>query len=302
MRHMTTDNRTALKDQSASTQIFINEIRRVIRDHNYLPAAGSPITVDKAQKYHSEPDWSGELYEQSDVQAQMSLLAAIQDISLATEDVGHRPAAFIVLLRGSIEAAASANFLTSASITTVAERARRGFNEMLYATFQQWLALHQYGETAEAAVKLTQMNQWLAKAAQHADLGQLTRAHENNRKEAPYAGDKRPTLSAMIDDLFPTGDNRRFGRWLYSALSAPAHSSAHGFAIAGAQKLLPDGTQAVDQEVELSHDRVARFAITGLSAVDTATRSVFKRYGWPQNDLDGKLRDAYSSWLSVVDH
>lgn len=302
MHRMTSDNRIALKDQSTSTQIFINEIHRVIRDHNYLPAAGSPITLDKAQQHHSETEWSGELYEQSDVQAQMSLLAAIQDLSLATEDVGHRPAAFIVLVRGSIEAAASANFLTSASIATVTERARRGLNEMLYAAFQQWLALYQYGESAEAASKLARMNQWLAKAAQYTDLGQITRAHENaKKKDAPYAGDKRPTLSAMIDDLFPTGDNRRFGRWLYSALSAPAHSSAHGFAIAGAQKLLPDGTQTVDQEAELSHDRAARFAITGLSAVDTAAKSVFTRYGWPLADLERKSKDAYSSWLSAVD-
>jgi hypothetical protein len=302
MRRMTSDNRIALKDQSTSTQVFLNYIERAIRRHNYLPVAGSPITLDRAQKHHFETEWSGELYEQSDVQAQMSLLAAIQDLSLATEDVGHRPAAFIVLLRGSIEAAASANFLTSANITTVAERARRGLNEMLYAAFQQWLTLHQFGESAQAAGKLETMNKWLAKAAKYTDLGQITKAHENpKRQDAPYAGDKRPTLTAMIDGLFSTGDNKRFARLLYSVLSAPAHSSAHGFAITGAQKLLPDGTQTVDQEAELSGDRTARFTITGLSAVDTAAKSVFARYGWPLDDLEEKLKDAYSNWLLVVD-
>jgi hypothetical protein len=302
MLRMTSDNRIDLKKQSIATQEFLNLILTVIRNHNYLPTENSPIALDKAKKYHFQPDWSGELYEQSDVQAQMSMLAAIQDLSLATEDIGHRPAAFLILLRGSIEAAASANFLTSASIATVAERARRGLNEMLYGAFQQWLALDQYGESADAANKLAQINKWLATAAQYQDLGSLSREHERARNpSAPHAGDKRPTLSRMIDDLFPTEDGRRFGRWLYSALSAPAHNSAHGFAIAGAQRLLPDGAQTVDQEAELSHDRVARFSVTGVSAIDTAVKSLFTRYGWPLEDIEKESQKVYLAWLSLID-
>lgn len=297
---MVSDNRTALKNQINSSQIYADEIGSIIRAHNYQPVPGSPINLDKVQHHHYEVEWRGELFEQSDVQAQMTLLAAIQNISLSTEDAGHRPAAFLALLRASMEASASANFLTSAAITSVAERARRGLNEMLYATFQQWFALDNYGEAAAAASKLATINTWLSKAAQYSDLGQITRSHEQSRPRAPYAGSQRPTISAMIDSLFPTGDSRRFGRWLYSALSAPAHHSAHGFAIAGAQALLPDGSQTINQEAELTHDRAARFMITGLSAVDTATRSVFTRYGWSSSNLQSMLEDAYSSWLSLV--
>ena len=298
---MTSNNKIALKKQVDSSMLFMGAIREAMHDRNYLPAEGSPASLDNAHPHYAEAEWSGALHEQSDVQAQMSLLASIQHLSLAIEDAGCQPAAFIVLVRASLEAAASSNFLSSASITSVSEGARRGLNEMLHGAFQQWRALDQYGEVADAATKLTTINQWLYKASSYPDLGQINRAHERRSPAAPHAGDQRPTISSMIDDLFPTGDGKRFGRWLYSAVSAPAHSSAHGFAIAGAQILLPDGSQTIDQEAELAHDRVARFAVTGLSAVSTAAKSVFARYGWPWSDLESKLRHACSDWLEIIE-
>jgi hypothetical protein len=290
-----------LNRQIRSSVLFLDAVVGIIRDHAYLPADGSPATRDHARAHYNRAIWQGELHEQSDVQAQMSFLASIQDLSLALEDAGRRPAAFIVLVRASLEAAASANFLTSASIGSVGERARRGLNEMLSGCYQQWRALDQYGQSADAAVKLITMNQWLDTASSYPELGLITRAHENRRPAAPYVGDPRPTISSLIDDLFPTGDGRRFGRWLYSTVSAPAHSLAHGFAIAGAQRLAPDGTQTVDQGAELAHDRVARFAFTGLSAIDTAAESLFARYGWPLMDTEEPLRKSYSDWLEIID-
>jgi hypothetical protein len=87
---------------------------------------------------------------------------------------------------------------------------------------------------------------------------------------------------------------------LHSAVSAPAHSSAHGFAIAGAQRLAPDGTQTVDQEARLADDRVARFVLAGLSAIDTAAKSVFARNGWPLRNIEELLRKSYSDWLEII--
>jgi hypothetical protein len=289
-----------LNEQIRSSMLFMDTLVEIMREHSYLPTDGSPARQENAQPHYKEPIWQGELHEQSDVQAQMSLLASIQELSLAVEDAGHRSAAFIVLVRASLEAAASANFLTSASIRSVAERARRGLNEMLSGCYQQWRALDKYGESADAAAKLITMNQWLDKAGSYPELGQITRAHERRRHGAPYVGDPRPSISSLIDDLFLTGDGRRFGRWLYSAVSAPAHSSAHGFAIAGAQRLAPDGTQTVDQEAKLTDDRVARFVLTGLSAIDTAAKSVFVRYGWPLRNMEELLRKSYSDWLEVI--
>jgi hypothetical protein len=277
----------------------MDKVREAMRDQKYLPAAGSPASLDNSQAHYSDSLWSGELHEQSDVQAQVSLLASIQDLSLAIEDAGRRPAAFIVLVRATLEAAASAYFLTSPGIRSVAERARRGLNEMLNGCYQQWRALDQYGDPA-AATKLITMNQWLAKASSYPELGQISRAHERSRPAAPYVGTQRPTISSMIDGLFPTGDGRRFGRWLYSAVSAPAHSAANGFAITGVQRLLPDGTQTVEHEVELSSDRVARFALTGLSAINTSAASVFARYGWPWSDAEQELKNTYSDWLEII--
>lgn len=172
---------------------------------------------------------------------------------------------------------------------------------MLNGCYQQWRALDQYGESADAAAKLTTMNHWLDAASSYPELGRITRAHEHRRQSAPYVGDQRPTISSLIDDLFPTGDGRRFGRWLYSAVSAPAHGSAHGFAISGAQRLAPHGAQTVYQEAKLSDDRVARFVLTGLSAIDTAAKSVFARYGWPLRNMEELLRKAYSDWLAIID-
>jgi hypothetical protein len=262
-----------LNKQIQSSKLFMDLLVGIMREHSYLPVEGSPASEDNAQAHYREAIWQGELHEQSDVQAQMSLLASIQDLSLAVEDSGRRPSAFIVLLRASLEAASLANFLTSASIDSVAERARRGLNEMLDGCYQQWKALDQYEQSADAAAKLTTMNKWLEVASSYHELGRITRAHERRRHGAPYVGDQRPTISSLIDDLFFTGDDRRFGRWLYSAVSAPAHSSAHGFAISGGQRLAPDGTQTVDQEAHLAEDRVARFAITGLSAIATAVKA-----------------------------
>lgn len=290
----------ALNKQIRSSMRFMDAVVRVMREHAYLFTDGSPASQDNAQPHYGEPIWQGELHEQSDVQAQMSLLASIQNLSLAIEDAGRRPAAFIVLVRASLEAAASANFLASSGIDSVAERARRGLNEMLSGCYQQWRALDEYGESAGAAAKLATMNHWLEAASSYPELGPITRAHERGRHAAPYVGDPRPTISSLIDNLFPTGDGKRFGRWLYSAVSAPAHSSAHGFAIAGAQRLAPDGTQTIDQEAQLSDDRVARFVITGLSGIDAAAKSVFARYGWPLRNIEELLRKSYSDWREAV--
>lgn len=289
-----------LSSQTGVSQIYIDEIGKVARSHNYQAISGSDVELDKMQRHHYESAWQGELFEQSDVQAQMALLAATQSLSLSADDVGHRPAAFLALLRAAIEGAASSYFLTATTITSVAERARRGLNEMLYGAFQQRLALDNYGETAEAAKKLTTINDWLNLAGQYPDLGQITRAHEQGRPAAPFVGSRRPTISASIDELFPTGDGRRFGRWLYSALSAPAHHGAHGFAIAGAQALLPDGSQTVNLEAELDHDRTARFMLTGITAVNKAVTSVFTRYGWDLSRLESMFEDALSEWAALV--
>jgi len=290
-----------LTKQINSSRGLLDAIREVMREFYYKAAPGSPVSADGAQPHYRETIWQGELLEQSDVQAQMSLLASLQHMSLALQDEGRRPAAFIVLLRAALEAVASASFLTSPDIS-IPERARRGLNEMLHAAFQQWKTLEDYGLHAEAAVKLQTLNSWLATAAGYSELGQINRAHERSRPKAPYVGADRPTIASMIDYLFPTGDNRRFGRWLYSVVSAPAHARPHGFAITGGLKLLPDGRQAIDQEAQLTDDSVTRFAITVISAIFTATKSVFTRYGWPIENIEEMTNDVFSHWVEVLDH
>jgi hypothetical protein len=288
-------------EQITSSKLFLETLRRVMREHNYLPAAQSPAEIEIAQQLYSERQWQGSLHEQSDSQGQMALLASIQHFSVAIEDYGRRPAAFIVLIRAALEAAGSAHFLTAQSIETSAERARRGLNEMLFGAFQQWQALDQYGQSSDAAGKLATINQWLTLASAYPELGPITRAHEARRRPAaPHAGPRRPTITALLDDLFPTEDEKRFGRWLYAAVSAPAHSSPHGYAIAGAQTLLPDGTQRIKQDARLPIDRVGRYAISGLSAVSTAAKSVFARYGWRYLSAEDALRAAYEAWLAVL--
>jgi len=292
---MCQENLRHLAEQRRATHLFLGAIRSVMRDNNYKPDSDSPLSINATQTYYSEMAWSGELHEQSDVQAQMALLASIQHMSLATEDAGRRPPAFLVLVRAALEASASAHFLSSPDIGSVAERARRGLNEMLSACYYQWRALDQYGQSDDAAVKLELMNEWLDRVSSYPDLGPVTRAHERRRPNAPYVGDQKPTISALIDGLFPSEDGRRFGRWLYAAVSAPSHTEAHGFAIAGAQVLHPDGSQTVNQEAQLSADRVARFTITCLTAVYRAMTSVFTRYGWSWDDIETKCNTALAA-------
>src|ERR1700733_3505853 len=167
---------TPLGIQKQSSLRFVEAIRIEMRNYGYMPASGSPVQADHLRPRHNEALWSGELYEQSDAQAQLSLLSSIQNISLAIMDSGRHPAAFVVLLRAALEAAASACFLTSSDIASIAERSRRGLNEMLYGCFQQWKALNDYGEAAAASDKLATLNQWLSKASSYSDLGRITRA------------------------------------------------------------------------------------------------------------------------------
>jgi len=290
-----------LAKQRRATHLFLGAIRGVMRNNNYKPNGDSPLSNDATQSYYCEVAWSGELHEQSDVQAQMALLASIQHISLAADDAGRRSAAFLVLARAALEASASAHFLSAPEIGSVAERARRGLNEMLSACYYQWRALDQYGQSDGAAAKLELMNEWLDRASSYPDLGPVTRAHERRYPKAPYVGDQKPTNSALIDGLFPSGDGRRFGRWLYAAVSAPSHTEAHGFAIAGAQVLHPDGTQTVNQEAQLSADRVARFTITCLTAVYRAMTSLFTRYGWPRDEIEIKCNTALAAWQELLE-
>jgi hypothetical protein len=290
-----------LAKQRKATCLFLEAIRGVMRDNNYKPVSHSPASIDATQGCYSEMAWSGELHEQSDVQAQMALLASIQHLSLANEDAGRRPAAFLVLLRAALEASASAHFLSSPDIGSVTERARRGLNEMLSGCYYQWRALDQYGQCDDAAVKLELMNEWLDKAGSYPDLGSVTRAHEGSHPKAPYVGDRKPTISALIDALFPSEDGSRFGRWLYAAVSAPSHTEAHGFAIAGAQVLHPDGSQTVNQEAQLSADRVARFTITCLAAIYRAMTSLFTRYGWPWDDIEARCNTALAAWQELLE-
>jgi hypothetical protein len=287
-------------EQITSSKLFLETLRRVMREHDYLPAGGSAAEAETSQQHYSEPQWQGSLHEQSDSQGQLALLASIQNFTVAVEDYGRRPAAFIVLIRAALEAAGSAHFLTSQSIKTSAERARRGLNEMLFGAFQQWQALDQYGHARDAAGKLATINQWLALAPAYPELGPVTRSHEAKRPAAPHAGPQRPTISALLDDLFPSEDEHRFGRWFYATLSAPAHSSPHGYAIAGAQDLLSDGTQRISHEAQLPMDRVGRYAISGLSAINTAAQSVFTRYGWRYPCAEDALRAANDGWIAAL--
>ena len=192
---MCQENLRHLAKQRRATHLFLGAIRSVMRDNNYKPDSDSPEYRCHLVTYYSEMAWSGELHEQSDVQAQMALLASIQHMSLATEDAGRRPPAFLVLVRAALEASASAHFLSSPDIGSVAERARRGLNEMLSACYYQWRALDQYGQSDDAAVKLELMNEWLDRVSSYPELGPVTRAHERRRPNAPYVGDQKPTIS-----------------------------------------------------------------------------------------------------------
>jgi hypothetical protein len=298
---MRQENQHYLAKQREANHLFLEAIRSVMRDNNYRANSDSPLSIDANQAHYCEAAWSGELHEQSDVQAQMALLASIQHMSLATEDAGRRPAAFLVLVRAALEASASAHFLSSPDIHSVAERARRGLNEMLSGCYYQWRALDQYGQSDDAAIKLELMNEWLGKVSSYPDLGPVTRAHEGRRPSVPHVGDQKPTISALIDALFPSEDGRRIGRWLYAAVSAPSHAEAHGFAIAGAQLLHPDGSQTVNQEAQLSADRVARFTIPCLAAIYRAMTSLFTRYGWPWGDIETKCDTALAAWQELLE-
>ena len=79
---------------------------------------------------------------------------------------------------------------------------------MLSACYYQWRALDQYDQSDDAAVKLELMNKWLERVDSYPDLGPVTRAHERRRPNAPYVGDQKPTISALIDGLFPSEDGR----------------------------------------------------------------------------------------------
>lgn len=79
-----------LNKQFRSSTLFMDTVVGIMREHAYLPTDGSPASQDNAQLHYNEAIWQGELHEQSDVQAQMSLLASIQDLSLAVEDAGRR--------------------------------------------------------------------------------------------------------------------------------------------------------------------------------------------------------------------
>jgi hypothetical protein len=297
---MCSKNLRHLAKQRRATHLFLGAIRCVMRNSNYKPSSNSPLNNDTLRSYYSQMAWSGELHEQSDVQAQMALLSSIQHMSLAVEDAGRRPVAFLVLVRAALEASASAHFLSSPNIDSVAERARRGLNEMLSGCYHQWRALDQYGQSNDAAAKLELMNEWLDRASSYPSLGPVTRAHERRSPKAPYVGDQRPTISSLIDDLFPSEDGRRFGRMLYATVSAPSHTEAHGFAIAGAQVLHPDGTQTVNQEAQMSADRVARFAITCLTAIYHAMTSLFTRYGWPWDEIETRCNTALAAWQELL--
>jgi hypothetical protein len=292
------DKISNLNKYAESSMSFINAIRTVMQTYGYGPAEGSPASVDDAEPHYSEIVWQGPLHKQCDVHAQMSLLASIQYASLAIEDAGRRPAAFMVLVRAAFEAAASAHFLTSPKIGSITERARRGVNELLYGWFQDWKTVNDYYGYAEAENTLQHIDKILDKTSAYPELGQIRRVHEHRRPRAPYIGDERPTISSMIDDLFPTG--KRFGRYLYSAVSSTAHSQPFGFILTGEQKVLPGGTIGLDQEVKLPLDKVASFVIAVLSAIWTAETSVFARYGWAFKDDADKANQAFNDCLEML--
>jgi hypothetical protein len=85
---MCQENLRHLAKQRRATHLFLGAIRSAMRDNNYKPDSDSPLSIDATQTYYSEMAWSGELHEQSDVQAQMALLTSIQHMSLGLLELG----------------------------------------------------------------------------------------------------------------------------------------------------------------------------------------------------------------------
>jgi len=169
----------------------------------------------------------------------------------------------------------------------------------LYGFFQQWRALHGYEEADAAQEKLDAIERILAAAAGFPVLGAVHRAHQQARPSAPYLGTARPTISQVIDEILPASDGRRFGAWVYAAMSAPAHAAAHGFAMSGSL-VIQGEEQVLSPDAVLTPERFAMHLLPVVQAVIEAGGSVAARYAWPWADAAEAGSGALASWIDVA--
>ena len=213
----------AFSDLADSLDEFCTALRTVMNRHR-LPLPGSPALKEAA----GEP-FAGEWGEQPSVQIFGSVYLtawACADHLAASASVlrAHRGvAATYTLLRGAVESAAIACYLTDASIDA-RERLRRSFNCHLVALREQ-ISMVSPLRPPDAAVIAESARNRVAAISREAGRQGFTVRKMDDRRPASL-GEKLPGATDLVGMC--AGGDQDFGRTSYRLLSAIAHGQLHG--------------------------------------------------------------------------
>lgn len=275
-----------------------NVITRTVDANGRRPSPGSKAHAEWAEGLYGDPAWSDSPAESLDIQSVLSLSAAVDHALGLADLMGRRQAASLTVSRGGLEAAAWARWLAAPEVL-VAERVRRQVNEVLYGVFEQARALVAYGDVTEAEDDRARLDRILTRASRHPEWGVPIEADTKWRKEA-YIGTRRPSVMNLIDLLLKPDDGARFGSHVYRVSSAVAHTSPHGFLIAGSVRPSADGGYQVFDSNPWAQDRWATLHLPAVAGLFNAALVVFARLEWETASLKETARGALGRWMEAA--
>lgn len=285
----------AIKDLAQESRRLSGVVEELVRGHHARPAPDSRAAAEVSDRSTGSDLWDLEPVPTCDRQAVLLLRSASDHLSLLSYALLHHHASAMTLSRGCLEAAGKAAYTGDPSLD-VAERTRRWFNELLLGVHEQAHGLAGYGYPEEAAAKRKWIAEALAAARNIAGWGEVV--EPKNAYTAPYVGEPRPKISALIDALLEVPDGRRFGRAVYQVNSAVAHANAHGLSIAGLVTVDADGVARYPADPLTASQIVVRHLPT-LGGFYTASLRVANRMGWDEAPLRQAAKRALQRWESI---